>query len=210
LEDLWPYAIPDDLHLPRNFDWPWPENYEETRGFGVTQRFYSWADMIDRRSQEERRWPGIHLPHTYILGVFSSGIPCRCLARTGSFGERGWTFVEWDDPPFATNLGVSVSEGLPILPLWPGFAINTLFYAAILWLLFLAPFRIRRAVRIRRGRCPKCAYPVGVSPVCTECGRELREDKRRDGESQRRRSKATRGKRMRPAQAEKSPARYTP
>ena len=28
----------------------------------------------------------------------------------------------------------------------------------------------RRTRRRRRGQCEKCAYPIGVSPVCTECG----------------------------------------
>jgi hypothetical protein len=59
---------------------------------------------------------------------------------------------------------------LPLLPIWPGFAINTLFYAAILWLLFAAPFALRRRSRIRRGLCPACAYKIGESPICTECG----------------------------------------
>ena len=63
---------------------------------------------------------------------------------------------------------------LPTLPLWPGFAINTVFYAFILWLLFAAPFALRRRRRIRRGLCPKCAYPVGTSDVCTECGAAVR------------------------------------
>ena len=27
-----------------------------------------------------------------------------------------------------------------------------------------------RRKSMRRGRCPKCDYPVGISPVCTECG----------------------------------------
>ena len=59
---------------------------------------------------------------------------------------------------------------LPLKPLWPGFLINTLFYALILWPLVFAPFTARRILRRRRGRCAKCAYPVGVSSVCTECG----------------------------------------
>ncbi len=25
-------------------------------------------------------------------------------------------------------------------------------------------------VRTKRGLCPKCAYPLGESPVCTQCG----------------------------------------
>ncbi len=61
---------------------------------------------------------------------------------------------------------------LPLRPTWPGFAINTLFYAAILWLL-PGSFALRRFLRVKRGLCPKCAYPMGESSVCTECGRAL-------------------------------------
>ena len=49
------------------------------------------------------------------------------------------------------------------------FAVNTIFYAALLWL----PFVVRRFSRARRGLCPKCAYPMAESPVCTECGKPL-------------------------------------
>jgi hypothetical protein len=62
---------------------------------------------------------------------------------------------------------------LPLRPIVFGFALNTLFYAAILWLLILGPFVLRRFIRVRRGLCPKCAYPMAESSVCTECGRPL-------------------------------------
>ena len=66
------------------------------------------------------------------------------------------------------------APSLPYRPVWPGFALNTLFYAGVLWLLFLfAPRTLRRHVRARRGLCPACAYPVGDSPVCSECGRAV-------------------------------------
>jgi hypothetical protein len=58
----------------------------------------------------------------------------------------------------------------PYRPIWPGFAINTIFYAAVLWVMFFAPGKVKRTIRRRRGLCPTCAYPVGSSPVCTECG----------------------------------------
>ena len=32
---------------------------------------------------------------------------------------------------------------------------------------------LRGFVRVRRRRCPACAYPMGDSPVCTECGKPL-------------------------------------
>ena len=69
-------------------------------------------------------------------------------------------------PPRWTRVGVGF---MPLRPIWPGFAINTLFYAAILWL----PFVLRRIIRIRRGLCPACAYPMGESAVCSECGKAL-------------------------------------
>ena len=66
---------------------------------------------------------------------------------------------------------------LPFRPIWPGFAINTLFYAAILGTLFAVPFALRRRRRIKRGLCPKCAYPIGDSPVCTEGGNPVTKHK---------------------------------
>ena len=53
------------------------------------------------------------------------------------------------------------------------FFLNTIFYTAILWLLFAGPAKVRRIIRGRRGQCPACAYPIGTSNVCTECGRTL-------------------------------------
>ncbi len=62
---------------------------------------------------------------------------------------------------------------IPLRPIWPGFAVNTLFYATILWLLIPGPFVLRRFLRLRRGLCSQCAYPMGESAVCTECGGAL-------------------------------------
>ena len=59
---------------------------------------------------------------------------------------------------------------IPYRVYWPGFALNTIFYAAIAWALFALPFAIRRRRRIKRGLCVRCAYPVGVGNKCTECG----------------------------------------
>jgi hypothetical protein len=88
---------------------------------------------------------------------------------SGPFAYRKGSFV---------NVGIQVGEiiqwrrqtVLPLLPLWPGFAINTIFYAAILWVVFFVPGKLRRTLRRRRGLCPACAYQIGASPVCTECG----------------------------------------
>ena len=70
------------------------------------------------------------------------------------------------DGPFTARV-------LPFGLIWPGFGINTLFYSIMLWLLIPGPFVLRRLIRRRRGLCPKCAYPMGESAVCSECGKEL-------------------------------------
>jgi len=66
-------------------------------------------------------------------------------------------------------------EQLPLLPIWPGFAINTIFYAAILWMLCLGFGAVRRRRRLKRGLCVKCAYDLrGTSSgVCPECGASM-------------------------------------
>ena len=77
----------------------------------------------------------------------------------------------WAYPPPVTR--VPDRRLIPYEPLWGGLVINTLFYAAVLWLLICGPFALRRFLRVRRGLCPKCAYPTGESSVCTECGGAL-------------------------------------
>ncbi len=109
-----------------------------------------------------------------------AGLPLRCLvgrfnwASTGG-PSRARTSEEyvgaWPVP--LRQVGPSGLKGrsfLPLRPTWPGFALNTLFYAALLWLLIPGPFALRRFLRVRRGLCPKCAYPMGESAVCSECG----------------------------------------
>jgi hypothetical protein len=60
---------------------------------------------------------------------------------------------------------------IPFHPIWPGFAINTIFYTAILWLLTLGPFTTRRMIRRKRGHCIKCGYDLReTSGGCPECG----------------------------------------
>ena len=102
----------------------------------------------------------------------------------------GWGTLESCSRPFPTD--EPLAHGIPLqsrnvwplspmpwkralpLAIWPlGFAVNTLFYAAILWLLICSPFLLRRFIRSSRGLCPACAYPMSDSPICTECGKEL-------------------------------------
>ena len=62
---------------------------------------------------------------------------------------------------------------IPRRALLRGSILNSALYAIIVWLVVVGPFVLRRQLRIKRGLCPKCAYPMGESLVCTECGRPL-------------------------------------
>lgn len=62
---------------------------------------------------------------------------------------------------------------IPTSPYWPGLIFNTLFYALPLFLLWTCVPLARRAVRQKRGLCPKCAYSRSALPAdqpCPECG----------------------------------------
>ena len=80
--------------------------------------------------------------------------------------------VEWRvQVPWFPRNGRKTTRALPLAPIWPGFAINTIFYATILWLPF-APFQLRRYVRVKRGCCINCGYDLrgDFSAGCPECG----------------------------------------
>ncbi len=129
--------------------------------------------------------------HTGImLYAFEAGWPTQSLSAEWRFVDSGTLGMTrtlhggWETPftdlPSSkiTFVSLGLPFALPLRPLWPGFAINALFYAAILWLAFAAPFALRRRLRIKRGLCPRCAYDLhGSAPGssnCPECGEPLR------------------------------------
>lgn len=99
---------------------------------------------------------------------FRSGWPATSMERSQ------WSSlhrVEWID---TWTVYKPLAFSVPMRPYWPGFAINTVFYAAVLWGLSVAPFTLRRRRRIKRGLCLKCGYDLRGSPptsdACPECG----------------------------------------
>jgi len=121
----------------------------------------------------------------YVIVEHSAGLPLRTVTsyvvisdcfnsfprkriQTTQLIHSAWEvdrkrFVPWE---------TSRNRSLPFRPIWPGFAINTVFYAAILFALCFGFVQGRRIIRLRRGRCPKCAYDLrgSESGKCPECG----------------------------------------
>ncbi len=101
-----------------------------------------------------------------------AGWPAMSLGGTARMTERGL------HSPFLFYLPEGLRERVeyivvPLRPQWPGFAINTILYGGVPWLLVCGPFELRRYRRRKRGLCVYCAYPIGASNVCTECGRAI-------------------------------------
>jgi hypothetical protein len=66
---------------------------------------------------------------------------------------------------------------LPLRPIWPGFLANGLLYFCAAVLPCMLAATVRRAARLRRGRCPACRYDLSGLPPgspCPECAAEPR------------------------------------
>ena len=153
-----------------------------------------WAEHRPPHFQKAPYWFG---QHRYGLGrhqsrvgagnsmtVLDAGWPCYAL----------WGLIwEWAVPPepglhspllshsFQLRRGFVAGHWreprlIPLRPIWPGFAVNTLVYAVlvvVVWFAVRAGYQY--LTRSRRGLCPKCGYPRGESAVCSECGKALTE-----------------------------------
>ncbi len=67
---------------------------------------------------------------------------------------------------------------IPLIPLPLGLLGNAVLYGAVLAVIRAIAFAVVWAVSalfrgVPEGLCPKCRYPRGTSPVCTECGEKL-------------------------------------
>jgi len=130
-----------------------------------TPAYESRKYRIEYRAVDVRGWPMRSL-WCEFTGHTSSGV----LEVQGGLVTSG---LRESPRGKMIRYGQSFPVAFPLRPLLPSFVVNTFFYAAILWLVIPGPFALRRLIRQRRGLCPKCAYPMGESAVCTECGQEL-------------------------------------
>ena len=129
------------------------------------------------------QWEWIHSPDRYRvlqLDYLECGWPLRSVwHRTWVVDEEvalqglpvSTTTVR--TPHIALPNGLARQASVSHLPIciraWP-FLVNTLVYAGVLGSMCLLPGWFRRTRRRRRGLCAVCAYPVGPTAACSECG----------------------------------------
>ncbi len=137
-----------------------------------------WSGLIDaalRQSADSRAGRNVH---PSVIYDDARGWPVRALRCRWDHGViSGPQFDGIALPPAKPNapgeVDIQSQRGLPLSPYWPGFGVDVLFYATLLWLLSCMAIAVRRFIRLRRGLCPLCKYPIGLSAVCTECGQDL-------------------------------------
>lgn len=126
--------------------------------------FARWSDSPEMLSGSESAmgWPLLSAwfeSHMYFMSAPLCDCPAPAYELRGAWDLRTASRLE--------------GPALPLRPIWPGLIINTLFYAALSWSLWLIPLPLRRARRRRRNLCLRCGYPragIAAEVACPECG----------------------------------------
>jgi hypothetical protein len=120
-------------------------------------------------------WPTVALSIAcYVDSDETRGSHNALIIRNavGAYGGIKTPWREKSTSPLGAHYRAPIYWRLPVVPALPGFVVDVSFYAALSWLLFFAPFTLRRVVRARRGRCLKCGYDMRGLDACPECGAE--------------------------------------
>lgn len=161
LASVWPMRAktgwPDAPRESRAFVFPW---MTKVHAWQRKQRFRdeyaeSWDMVIRQSGWPLQCWWDIEVARDCQTGS-------RCREIHGRLDVTGW---------LARRTGL---QSLPVYPSPFRSMTNMVFWSLVAGAIGAMPGLVRAHYRRRRGLCPACAYPVGVSPVCTECGQVLR------------------------------------
>ncbi len=137
--------------------WPAPSMQHEAH----------WAQLVDRGPSPMYfdSYDSVHATASPPKASLASGLELwRATQHNTGFGLMPIEF----EP---TN-----RFALPLLPLWPGFLLNTIFHAILMFALIRTPRVVRRALRRRGGRCVGCGYDrdgLDGGAACPECGEKM-------------------------------------
>lgn len=172
----------------------WVDQYDTQSSVATNEEIRWWRRTVSPAVEDEPnvviRWDRSLVPYDWVA-MQSLQIDHFIAAQRGRFGLplRSLVYSTWVVDPGAlddSNRHTSRHRSfdvhrnrtaktviLPLTPIWPGFAVDTLFFATLSALILAGWRRLIRRRRLNRGRCPACKYPIGTSPVCTECGEAL-------------------------------------
>lgn len=162
----------EDTTVP--FGWP--------RWGRIPDAIEEWALNPDKSSKVSvDAWRSKYERTAGLRGEVATGLPVRAL-WCPTWKGLGSVLTRWKErfspAPKSNKSGRRVfvttnfteKRDIPYLPIWSGLVIDSVIWGSVAyggWRLVLSAFAARRR---RRGLCPACSYPIGVSPVCTECG----------------------------------------
>ncbi len=164
--------------------------------YSFQMRITFYRGLIDEQKYTEDRFPKLALQEVRNAPAWSRihDLPRETAGHYFMEVGAGWPFVSWKGEwrtigrgsDGAMNwFGIPVSHPeaighpmlLPLMPIFPGAILSTLFWSLYLVVLFEIVKRTtraaRRVLRARRGRCPSCGYDIMDLPVCPECGHAL-------------------------------------
>jgi hypothetical protein len=156
--------------LPRLYDPSSPgatwEHRLEATGAVWTRSGAGWIQPEHITYMMEAGWPLLAVSSDRRLAEYAAPtVPWRFYSLSKGFGmPLSWQYVH---------------DCLPVQPLWPGFALDTVLYAAAWWALLFTPLPLyragRRRFRVSGGMCGGCGYSLAGSPggACPECGQTV-------------------------------------
>lgn len=162
-------------------DWPRPQTGFDGAGTGLEYSSRHYSEIVGPQALQRFNvrlvragWPLRSLgwqvweeefdsagPNPKHSSTLLPGTSCGYIDLKRWLGPRGTSIYSINE----------VHQRLPVVPIWPGFVINSILYGAMAWIACRSMLAWRTWRRSRQGLCPSCGYPVGSSATCTECGR---------------------------------------
>lgn len=165
--------------LPFEGDWPtyksgWASEELMEEQFQQTLRDFTIAPAdypINVSSKHGIGWTMSFGDVGHVEGgfVISAGWPFRSLYGGLLMSSGRQEYVH----SLRFPMGMLPGQMLPLQPLLLGTGANTLLYSGIIWVCRRRQIAFRSKLRLKRGLCPNCLYPIGESPKCSECGGAL-------------------------------------
>lgn len=173
----WQCRVPDDWPVPDDafeFSTPWStDTHVSAEEVGSAGRGNGRLGLLTRLVKGKGDWRGC-IADTHRFGWPSRSLQMSFLTdcRQNPTIKKGWSKHGCLILPAWAKSWANTHIPYDIEPL--GFAANSTLYGVLTYALVFGPVLVRNRVRHCRRNCLHCAYPVGNSPVCTECGKPVK------------------------------------